>query len=108
MVRGARHEPSQGLDGLLPHRPRGRLHLGLRATWLQHSDPAQDSLTDLSQVSLGPSTQPSSSAGLEDQVPCCRRSFHATCSLLERPVSTASACSADRAACMFPCVAATF
>lgn len=47
-------------------RPSGRLHVGVVATWLKNSTPEQDSLTDLSYLSLGPSGPSSTMTG--DQV----------------------------------------
>ena len=49
-------------------RPGGRVRVLVRATYLQHSAPGEDGLTDLSRLSLGPSSRPSSFSGLEEQV----------------------------------------
>ena len=51
-------------------RPSGRVRVLVRATYLQHSAPGEDGLTDLSRMSLGPSSRPSSfSGGTGEQVP---------------------------------------
>ncbi|KAK9903423.1 hypothetical protein WJX75_005200 [Coccomyxa subellipsoidea] len=47
-------------------RPSGRLHVGVVATWLKNSAPEQDSLTDLSYLSLGPSGPSSTLTGDQD------------------------------------------
>ena len=48
----------------------GRVRVLVRATYLQHSAPGEDGLTDLSRMSLGPSSRPSSfSGGTGEQVP---------------------------------------
>jgi hypothetical protein len=49
-------------------RPGGRVRVFVRATYLQHSRPEADGLTDLSHLSLGPSSRPSSFCGLQEQV----------------------------------------
>lgn len=46
--------------------PQGRVHVGVVTTWLKNSTPEQDSLTDLSYLSIGPSGPSSTVAG--DQV----------------------------------------
>jgi hypothetical protein len=62
----------------MERRPSGRLHLGVRGTWLKNCAPDQDALTDLSRLSLGPSMPSSSAAGEQVWTPvmllqCARR-----------------------------------
>ncbi|BDA50230.1 hypothetical protein COCOBI_15-3590 [Coccomyxa sp. Obi] len=59
-------ESSGTRDLIVELSPHGRVHVGVMTTWLKNSTPEQDSLTDLSYLSIGPSGPSSTVAGDQD------------------------------------------
>ncbi|CAL8465261.1 g4796 [Coccomyxa elongata] len=59
-------ESSGTRDLIVELSPQGRVHVGVVTTWLKNSTPEQDSLTDLSYLSIGPSGPSSTLAGDQD------------------------------------------